>query len=291
MAGDWFPLQLWRSKCPEIVRVSSTTGRTRHEVLGLLCDFWSWASSESADGRVRGVRVQNLPDAVGADAAFWEAVVSVGWLVEGADGIAIPGWDTWLSESAKKRHKDRVRKRSERAVGQAKPRPKSVRDLSEKCPRSVRDLSAKCPPTERDTEEKKKNPPKPPDGGLAVKPPKPRDDLFDAVAEVTGSDPKASGPHVAKVRHALARADPPYTAAEVREFGRRFGEFCPWGPDGGRGRPTLGEVEKYIGQLRAKPPPPQALPAGRSRGAAQDNYAVGVLFNAIGKEGEGEIRL
>lgn len=83
--------------------------------------------------------------------------------------------------------------------------------------------------------------------------------MFEAIAEVTGIDRKSSAGHIAKVRHALARAEPPYTPDEVREFGRRLWQFCPWARESQRQRPTLGEVEKYIGLLRsAEAPKPAA---------------------------------
>ena len=152
MAGDWFPLQFWRSRCPEIVRAASATGRSRHEVLGYVCDFWSWVSTESADGHVPGVRVCDLPEILGGDVTLWGALRAVGWVDEDAGGIVVPGWQAWLCESAKKRAKDAKRKRGARAEGDEKP----VRKTSAKCPRNVRDASAKCPPTGQDRREEKK---------------------------------------------------------------------------------------------------------------------------------------
>lgn len=71
--------------------------------------------------------------------------------------------------------------------------------------------------------------------------------LFDAIASVTGSDPKASAPHIGRVCKALRAADPPYTPDEVlrlpaviREQGLDF-------------TITLGSVEKYIGWVRHPP--------------------------------------
>lgn len=91
--------------------------------------------------------------------------------------------------------------------------------------------------------------------GEKTRKPRPRDPLFDAVAEATGSDPHVAGSHVAKVRHLLAGADPPYTPDEVRAFAARLAEFCPWAREQGRTRPTLGELEKHIGRVRAAAPP------------------------------------
>jgi len=86
------------------------------------------------------------------------------------------------------------------------------------------------------TESKKRS--KPPE-------PRPRDSLFDAVAEVTGSDPKVSGSHVAKVCKNLRLADPPYTPEEVKEWAKHQ----TWQD----GYPTLGYLEKTIGIVRAQP--------------------------------------
>jgi hypothetical protein len=87
--------------------------------------------------------------------------------------------------------------------------------------------------------------------------PRPRNELFDAIAEVTGSDPVVSGSHVGKLSALLARAVPPYTPDDVREFGRRFLSLCSYAAQRNPAdqRPTLGEIEKYIGKVRtaAKP--------------------------------------
>jgi hypothetical protein len=73
-----------------------------------------------------------------------------------------------------------------------------------------------------------------------AKKPRRRDDLFDAVAEVTQSDPHASGSHVAKVCKALREAEPPYTPAEVRALPAILE------PRGFSLPLTPGTVEKYI---------------------------------------------
>jgi hypothetical protein len=102
------------------------------------------------------------------------------------------------------------------------------------------------------------------------------DPLFDAIAEVTGSDPHTAGSHIARVRKLLAGADPPYSADEVREFGRRFGSLCTWGAENGEVRlPTVGEVEKYIGRVRknhAATDPELAARYGQSRGREEDIF-------------------
>jgi hypothetical protein len=98
----------------------------------------------------------------------------------------------------------------------------------------------------------------PPESEVASRKPcgddRPNDQLFEAIVQVTGSDRHVTGSHIGKVRAKLAAASPPYTSQEVREFSRRLHDFCPWAKQDGRVRPTLGELDKYIGQLRCEPP-------------------------------------
>jgi hypothetical protein len=92
------------------------------------------------------------------------------------------------------------------------------------------------------------------------KKPRPRNPLFDAVAEVCAADPATAGSLIGKVCTALSGAEPPYTPEDVREFARRFLELCPWARDGGRTRPEPAELQKHIGKIRASPAPRPAEP-------------------------------
>jgi hypothetical protein len=88
------------------------------------------------------------------------------------------------------------------------------------------------------------------DSGFAERSNKrPRDLLFDAIAEITASDPtiRSQASQVAKTAAALRKANPPYTPEEVRRFGEIASKVCSW-IDGRR--PTIGEVEKYIARVR-----------------------------------------
>lgn len=110
---------------------------------------------------------------------------------------------------------------------------------------------------------------------------------------MTASDPKVSGSHVGKVRRLLARADPAYTPDEVREFGRRFWEFCPWAERDGRTTPTLGEIEKNIGKVRAAGPPTLFAPP-RGKPTRQDGVMteiLGALEVVSGRDGQARAAL
>lgn len=142
---DWFPLQLWRTKSLEVVRISSETKRTPQEVLGFLTDLWSFASSETEDGILSGICIGNIVSILGADELFWQSVKSAGWLNVNANSITIPNWDHWLSKSAKRRTRDSLRK-----------------SVSRSCPQNVRKMSAskadKSALEERREEKSKKTP-------------------------------------------------------------------------------------------------------------------------------------
>lgn len=102
----------------------------------------------------------------------------------------------------------------------------------------------------------------------AEKPPRPRNLLFDAVAEITAMDVSMNRTKIGTLAARLKDAKPPYTPEEVLEFGKRFGEICPWGPEKGRMRPTLNEIREHIGKVRA-PPPSAMVPHGRPPTMAQ----------------------
>lgn len=77
----------------------------------------------------------------------------------------------------------------------------------------------------------------------AEKAPRPRDLLFDAIAKVTGVDPATAGGSIGKVKQALLKAIPPYTADEVLKFG------ASW-PAWKDTPPTLWQLKEQIGHVR-----------------------------------------
>jgi hypothetical protein len=85
----------------------------------------------------------------------------------------------------------------------------------------------------------------------AEKKPRPRNPIFDALAEVTGADPHSNGSHIGKLSALLSKASPPYSPDDVREFARRWRELLPWAKTSEHPRLTLGVIEKHIYTLRA----------------------------------------
>lgn len=93
----------------------------------------------------------------------------------------------------------------------------------------------------------------------------PRDELFDAVAEVSASDPDLLGPRIGKAVNSLLEAKPPYTPEEVRRLPEAIAahglDFTVGSPDA---------VVKHIGKVRAPPkrrPSPEEAARERQRRA------------------------
>ena len=95
---------------------------------------------------------------------------------------------------------------------------------------------------------------------------RPRDQLFDAVAEITGSDPKTSGSFIGRVVSALRKSDPPYTPDEVRRLPDVLAAQNWSTPL------TLGTIEKYIGWVRNPPKKVRSPPAPADPMAGHREY-------------------
>lgn len=260
MAGDWIPMRVDLADDPAVIQVAAALGLDEFAVVGRLHRLWSWANRHLTTGDAQGV-AESWVDRYVSTPGFAAALLAAGWLRTRSGHVEFPNFDRWNSQGAKTRLVKARQKRVERsrATGDT-PGPRGTVASPPMSPPDG-DISATNRRPEKRRGEKKEVP-----NGTSAAGPGPareaksrkRDELFDAVAEVTATDPAAGGSHVGKVRALLAKADPPYTPAEVREFAARLNELCDWTAREKRTRPTLGEIEKYIGRLRA----PRALAAG-----------------------------
>lgn len=105
MAGDWIPATVGLARNRKVLSISAACGRSRHEVVGLLIEFWGWASNETADGLLERLHLRDLCAVIGADEKFWLAVESVGWLEIVGNSIRVPRAEQWLTKGAKARLK------------------------------------------------------------------------------------------------------------------------------------------------------------------------------------------
>lgn len=249
---------------PAVIGLAARLGLDEFGVVGRLHRLWVWANQQLADGNAASV-TEKWIDRYTMTPGFAAALVEVGWLTVDGGGFSIPKFDRWNSKGAKKRLLTSRRVKDHRnAPSVTKALPEERREENKKPPSEVpagKPAAAKKPAKSKAPTEKKPRPPNP---------------LFDTLADITGSDPHTSGSHVGRVCAALGKADPPYTPEELRDFGDRIGELCPWTE--GR-RPTLGEVEKYIGLVRNG----QGKQRPRGPKSVQD-IATSTLMNLFGDQ-------
>ena len=263
--------------------------RTADEVVGRLYRLWRHFENHSKDGHIPRLVAADL-DAVCQKRGFAAAVAAVKWLVLDDAGATVPAYDVYMGAAARKREEDAERKRLQRERDEAaeragrkadaartdagQPRDKGVTAGGQACDQTV---TGGDPKRERKSEKKKEA--KDPSAAAAAGP-VPRDELFDALADVTGSDPKAAGGHIGRVKKLLLLADPPYTAAEVRRFADPafVAREMPW-CDGRK--PTLGEVEKFAGRTRNPSVTPPSRPRPPTARQADDEYTARMFADAM----------
>lgn len=134
MTGDWIKWVKGLAKRPEVLEMARMMNRSRHEVAGLLMEFWEWADdnvtleTESANCpgfvRIASASCPLVNHLAGAD-GFAEAMTSVGWLVIRDGRLEFAKYGRHNGKSAKRRASDAERKRNERSHS-----PESVPNLS-----------------------------------------------------------------------------------------------------------------------------------------------------------------
>ena len=102
MAGDWIQMRHDLADDPAVVQLAADCGLEIDHVIGKLWRLWSWADRQTVNGNAPGVTLVTLDSVIGQN-GFGKVLESVGWLRVNARGIAIPKFDRYISESAKKR--------------------------------------------------------------------------------------------------------------------------------------------------------------------------------------------
>jgi hypothetical protein len=243
MAGDYIPMRTDLDEDPAVVGIAAILKVDRLQVIGLLWKLWSTASKQTASGYLPHYTPEII-DGLVSQTGFADACISVGWLHRRAKGLEIPSFQRWLSQSAKTRMLRNERQARWRAtrddVDDSASTKASTRGDKRRGDNSFPDKP----------EEKKKD--EPGKTGNAREPCA----LFDALAEVTGSDPKICAKKINQTKDALLGADPPYTAQNVRALPA---VMQAWGFTYAI---TLRVVENYIARVR------QPLPASNATNGA-----------------------
>ena len=123
MAGEWVSYDACIPTKPEILELVDITGLDDDRVIGRMVKLWGWASLNCDDKGSATISLRILARAIGADEAFLEAVIQVGWLVVNREEktIEIPGWEHRFSKTAKSRQLTRIRAEKQRNAADADP--------------------------------------------------------------------------------------------------------------------------------------------------------------------------
>lgn len=114
MAGDWLPMRIDLHDEAEVIGIALAVKLDEFSVVGRLLRLWGWASSRTQDGWIPFVTPEKV-DQIVQRSGFAAATAKVGWLSFHDDGITIPNFSRWMSESSKKRLDDARRKRASRS--------------------------------------------------------------------------------------------------------------------------------------------------------------------------------
>lgn len=154
MAGDYEPMEHSLPDKAEVLGVMERTGAPLDATMGRLFLFWRLVSRETEDGFLPHVGAKGLAIRCGGDAAFWEALAAVDWVVFEDGGARMPKFDAKCSRTAKTRMKHARNtailrgKRSGRARGSHNSRTPRARDgnpVSTPTPESQSDKGACAP--------------------------------------------------------------------------------------------------------------------------------------------------
>lgn len=231
---SWIKWTHGLSRKPEVMQIAYRLGKSRHEVAGLLMEWWEWtdvnvnidesASGYDPDACPGVVRVGEdglrMIDAITGVAGMAESLVSVGWASIENGNLVLPNFGRHNGKSAKARALDAARKRADRR--------NSVRKTSGSKPDKIRNRGE-----EKRREES--NTPLPPVGGSVEKPARtrrPKDEHPHFAAFWSAYPRKTAKPNAMT---AFARLDPDSDTLAAMlaalDVQRRSVDWCK---DGGR---------------------------------------------------------
>ena len=143
MAGgeDYIPIRTALVDDPDVLWIAQKIrAKDPDLVVGKLVRFWSWAARVTADGRLGPYTAAHIDTRVVGCKGFCEALKTfrsdrkeTGWLSQDPQTgeLVIPKWDEWMSDSAKARAGESVRKRIHRREHRIVV---LERDMPDECP-------------------------------------------------------------------------------------------------------------------------------------------------------------
>jgi len=161
MAGEWIPMRCELANEPEVISIAAATGLDEDTVVGKLHRIWSWANQHTEDGNARSVTVLWIDRYLRCD-GFAAAMMVERWLIQTDDGIQIPKFDRFNSQSAKRRALTAKRVADHKSKGNAQGNAQG----------NAASVTNALPKEEKRREYKKDNTPLPPkgesDSGMSV---------------------------------------------------------------------------------------------------------------------------
>ena len=255
MAGDWFATRIDLWECPQIVRLHADIFpqnvhdmSERCRIVGAVWRTWQLVEQYADDGLLAGYTPAALDAATGLD-GWSEHMAAVGWLDILPEGLGIPDFEEWFSQSAKRRLKDARRKKAGRSSAK---RPQNVRTVADK-------TRTECGPENRTEQNRteEETPYSPPQGDESGF------DLDRATEQLRAVYPPAGWVAEKNIRRAIGQAVAheawPVILDAAREFSQSRlakSDYCPqaaawlrghrWTDDRAawnRGEPTAAELE------------------------------------------------
>jgi hypothetical protein len=98
----WIKMRTDLRDDPAVIGIADILGIEEDTVVGKLHRLWSWADSQTFDGKADNVKAAWIDRYLGRE-GFADALVTVGWLEISDAGIAIPNFERHNGETAKKR--------------------------------------------------------------------------------------------------------------------------------------------------------------------------------------------
>ena len=113
MAGDWIKMRsnLWDD--PRVSRLCDITCAKEAAIIGGLYWLWSSADQHSTNGLMSGLTTKAIDRKSGVR-GFGDALITIGWISECAEGVQVVRFEEHNGKSAKRRCAESVRKMSAR---------------------------------------------------------------------------------------------------------------------------------------------------------------------------------
>jgi hypothetical protein len=148
VAGEWIKVRtnLWDD--PRVGQLCELTDQGEAAVIGGLYWLWSTADEHSSDGLLQGMTTRTIDRKTGV-AGLGKALVTIGWLTEGDDGVTVARFEEHNGASAKQRAQTAKRVSNHKANAKVtQPAlPKTEDGVTDPLPREDKKEEPKTPHT------------------------------------------------------------------------------------------------------------------------------------------------